>query len=86
MLRSNGVPIWYDDCKTVTIIMRSIRIFVVLSLVLPISSAQILTHPLPSPQEVADLEARVQVNPDDLDSRRALLQYCLLYTSDAADE
>ncbi len=38
-------------------------------------SARISTHPLPSPQEVNDLETRVQINPEDLDSRLALLRY-----------
>jgi TonB family protein len=36
--------------------------------------ARLLSHPLLSPQEVSDLEARVQINPEDLDSRLALLR------------
>src|SRR6476646_3816043 len=31
--------------------------------------------PLPSPQEIADLESKVKVNPDDLDSRTRLLHF-----------
>jgi tetratricopeptide (TPR) repeat protein len=38
---------------------------------------RILTHPLPSPQEIANLESNVLQNPEDLDARLRLLQLYL---------
>jgi TonB family protein len=38
---------------------------------------RILTHPLPSPQEIANLESQVLQNPEDMDSRMRLLQLYL---------
>ncbi len=38
---------------------------------------RILTHPLPSPQEIANLESHVLQNPEDLDARERLLQLYL---------
>ncbi len=55
--------------------MREILILVIFSIAVQTSAAQILTHPLLSQQQVAELESRVLANPDDLDGRRALLQY-----------
>src|ERR1700722_11392789 len=39
--------------------------------------ARILTRPLPSPQEIANLESQVLQNPEDLDARMRLLQLYL---------
>jgi hypothetical protein len=38
---------------------------------------RILTHPLPSPQEIANLESHVLQNPEDIDARMRLLQLYL---------
>jgi hypothetical protein len=37
--------------------------------------ARLSTHPLPSPEQVSDLETFVQINPEDLESRVALLRF-----------
>jgi TonB family protein len=61
--------------------MVTIRIFVctAFSALLFVAQGQITarlsTHPLPSPEQVTDLETFVQINPEDLESRVALLRF-----------
>jgi hypothetical protein len=73
---------WLAMCKTDCMMLPAIRVVLlvgVLNAFLPGQDIvpRVLTRPLPSPQEIANLESHVLQNPEDLDARIQLLQLYL---------